>query len=571
MKKSILLSSLFVVVAGVSATAQCPVNAGPDRILCLNSDSSIELLGSPAGGQWSGSGVTPQGTFSSQTPGYHTLQYSYTTPSGCVGTDEVVVSVNPAPAISAGSAQEVCLNGTSIDLSTNAEVVGTWSGVGTNISGVFSPSVAGVGEHTLTLTADVNGCIVSSQVNVTVKPIPGVIAGENLQVCSDASLVPIQATYPVGGQWIGPMSPVAQNMFDPSMGAGTYTFTYRWTSPVTGCTGFDTKTIEVFEAPAVAYEMESTTSCTYPVVVPVTVNNSENTTYTWKINGETTTALYFNSVGNYTIERIATRGACTASQVKSFEVKQAPTAEFSLSNTGGCPGTHVKFENNSTNASIYIWELSNGESFMSRTPSITFNESGVYDVKLTAISSNGCSNERMIPAAIRIHETPEFEIVSSKAAIITGEIVDFEVSGAQDVTWFLADGTIAQGQKVSTLFRNAGENNIEVNVLTAEGCQVEKSTKVLVEQAEGMKFPGQFTPNGDGQADQFRPMNIGDWTAFNLKIYDMNGRVVFAGNNASEGWDGANANGGIYIYQAQALDTTTGHTISANGKVLLMN
>ena len=571
MKKSILLSSIFALTAVLSASAQCPVNAGPDRMLCLNNGSSIELLGSPAGGQWSGPGVTPQGVFSSQNAGYYTLNYSYTTPSGCIGTDQVVVTVNPSPAISAGQEQDLCLNASAIDLSSNAEVVGTWSGNGVNISGVFNPASAGVGTHTLTLTADVNGCIVSDQVQVTVKPLPGVVAGENMQVCSDASMVPVQATYPLGGQWSGPMSPVALNMFDPSVGAGIYNFTYSWTSPVTGCTGHDTKTIEVFEAPAVAYELESLSSCTYPVAVGVTTNNSSNTSYSWRINGQPTTALYFNAVGSYQIERIATRGGCTAVEAKTFEVKQAPQAAFSLSTEMGCPGTQVKFNNESENAQVYVWDLSNGESFMSRTPSITFNESGVYDVKLTAISANGCTDVKELTSAIRIYNTPEIEILTSKAEIVTGDVVDLEVNGASEVTWFLSDGTVANGHKVSTLFRNAGDNNISINVLTDEGCQIEKTTKIYVEQANEMVFPSQFTPNGDGLADVFRSTKIGDWSAFQIKIYDMNGRVVFAGNNASEGWDGTNANGGFYIYQAQAIDNTTGRMISANSKVLLMN
>ncbi|GAB3586748.1 DUF7948 domain-containing protein [Hymenobacter daeguensis] len=84
-----------------------PINAGPDTVLCPGSTQAFRLRGTPAGGTFTGPGVTgsvatgffftPPAGFSGST----TLSYTITSATLCSGTAQRQISVAPAPGVSA--------------------------------------------------------------------------------------------------------------------------------------------------------------------------------------------------------------------------------------------------------------------------------------------------------------------------------------------------------------------------------------------------------------------------------------------------------------------------------------
>lgn len=115
------------------------VNAGIDTTICYN-DSAISLNGIPAGGTWSGTGVTA-GLFDPGISGAGTYTVTYTyNDSGCLYTDSKKVTVL-LPDASWTSPGTWCESGGSINLNTliNGQSGGIWSGNG--VSGnTFNPS-----------------------------------------------------------------------------------------------------------------------------------------------------------------------------------------------------------------------------------------------------------------------------------------------------------------------------------------------------------------------------------------------------------------------------------------------
>lgn len=59
-------------------------------------NSIVNLIGTPAGGVFSGPFVTGN-TFNPSTPGTYNLTYTYTNAQGCIATDTITVVVNPTP------------------------------------------------------------------------------------------------------------------------------------------------------------------------------------------------------------------------------------------------------------------------------------------------------------------------------------------------------------------------------------------------------------------------------------------------------------------------------------------
>ncbi len=226
-------STLSVIVNGLPV-----VNAGSYGPFCTES-SDVTLLGSPAGGTWSGTGVT--GDQFSPSAGTQTLTYTYADGNGCSNSDQVVITVNPAPVVDAGSYGPFCSTDANVDL-VGSPTGGTWSGTGVT-GNQFSPSA---GTQTLTYTYDdVGGCSNSDQVVITVNPLPTVDAGNYGPVCSTDANVDLVGS-PAGGTWSG--TGVTGDQFSPSAGTQTLTYTY---ADGNGCSNSDQVVITVNPLPVV--------------------------------------------------------------------------------------------------------------------------------------------------------------------------------------------------------------------------------------------------------------------------------------------------------------------------------
>ncbi|MFZ1692132.1 MAG: PKD domain-containing protein [Flavobacteriales bacterium] len=207
------------------------VDAGADVITCAN-NASVSLNGSvtiATGGLWSGGA----GSF---TPNNSTLNATYV-PSAAeiaAGTvtltltsvgngicnavsDQMVITINPSPIVSAGSALQSCANNPSAQLSGSVQNAagGIWSGAGTfepsasNLNATYTPTAAEVaaGTATITLTSTGNGFCnaVSSQVVLTITSAPIVEAGASQVLCANNAAVSLsgQVLNATGGAWSG--------------------------------------------------------------------------------------------------------------------------------------------------------------------------------------------------------------------------------------------------------------------------------------------------------------------------------------------------------------------------------
>jgi gliding motility-associated-like protein len=184
-------------VAAISVNALPVVSAGSNISVC-NIPVATQLTGTPAGGTWSGTGVTASGAFTPTGIGNFTLTYSYTNASGCTGSSQMLASVvNPSTA-NAGGNQNLCIANAPLQVN-GLPAGGTWSGTGVTSSGLFTPT--GSGNVTLTYTYGSGTCASTDQMIVQVFNSPSVIVN-NPTVCegTNATLSAVGA----GGQ--GPYS-----------------------------------------------------------------------------------------------------------------------------------------------------------------------------------------------------------------------------------------------------------------------------------------------------------------------------------------------------------------------------
>lgn len=140
------------------------VNAGTDQMICAA--QSVILSGSGANTySWSG-GVTDGTSF--YPPATNTYTVTGTSLEGCLGTDQVVVTVNPIPVVFAGNNMTIC-EGQLVTLNASGANTYNWdNGISNGIA--FLPAV-GTTTYSVTGTTT-SGCTDTDQMDITVEPTP---------------------------------------------------------------------------------------------------------------------------------------------------------------------------------------------------------------------------------------------------------------------------------------------------------------------------------------------------------------------------------------------------------------
>lgn len=129
--------------------------------VCANNPAFSLTGGSPAGGIYSGSGVTGGNIFnpSLSGAGNQTITYTFTDGNGCVNSEQEIITVHTQPNVNVSlNANAVCVDNAMFMLTGGSPAGGTYSGMGVT-AGNFSAQTAGVGTHTITYSfTDGNGC-----------------------------------------------------------------------------------------------------------------------------------------------------------------------------------------------------------------------------------------------------------------------------------------------------------------------------------------------------------------------------------------------------------------------------
>lgn len=425
------------------------VDAGSDITAC--DQPIVETLTgySPAGGVWSGTGITNNtGEFTSPGIGTYTVTYTYTDPlTQCPNQDDIEVTVTTPPAIDAGDDISACLDDDPITLVDFSPVVGsTWTGTGiTNPAGEFDPDVSGSGIFIATLSFGSGSCLVEDTRTITVHELPVVDAGIDQSVCVDASPFNLSGFSPNDGTWSG--TGITDNIlgtFQPSTGVGLHLITYTYTDLITGCDNQDTKTIEVVALPVANFDL-SLEQC-QDANIDLTNTSTGADDYEWDFNDDTSTqenpTYAYTIPGTYTVELTANNSTgCTNTTSLEIDVLSLPTANFTVSELTGCGSLDVTFENTSSGDNLtYEWDLDNGSANTTVTtpPMTTFtelaNDDELYSIELT--TSNSCGSDiATINVFIQALPVADFSTDESEYCGTTVTVTNNSLGNPDDFDW----------------------------------------------------------------------------------------------------------------------------------------
>jgi gliding motility-associated-like protein len=442
---------VVVTVAGLPV-----IVAGIDQTVCVG--TSVTLSGS-GGSTYTWDNGVINGTSFIPVVGSLTYTVTGTDAGGCINTDQVVVTVNPLPVVGAGVDQTICI-GASVTLNGSGASTYTWNN-GVINGAAFNPVLT----NTYTVTGtDVNGCINTDQVLVTVNPLPIVGAGVDQTVCAGTAVTLNGSGASIYAWNNGVTNAVA---FTP-VATATYTVTG---TDVNGCINTDQVQVIVNNLPPVNAGIDQVVC----EGTSVTLNGSGASTYSWN-NSVTNGAAFIPAVGTitYTVTGTDANG-CINTDLVDVTVNPLPLTDAGADQIV-CIGTAVTLSGN--NAATYSWDngVTNNLAF---TPSV-----GTVTYTVVGTTAFGCVASDQV--VVTVNPLPVV-FAGNNITICDGQSVTLTGSGAVNYTW--NNGVLNGVQFTPTL----GTTTYTVTGTSAAGCINTDQVDVLVNPNPVISFNPDIT------------------------------------------------------------------------------
>lgn len=376
------VSTLYIVTgtdsAGCSATDSIMINVNPIPNIFINATTSIVCAGEST--TLTGGGGVSYTWDNGITDGVAFIPVSTTTYTvtgtdinGCSGTNQMMVNVNSLPIVSANATASSICTGGSITLTGSGAATYAWdNGVTDGIN--FVP----LATTTYTLTGtDGNGCSGTTTLNVTVNPLPVVLAGPDVSICSPGSIT-LNGSGANTYTWDNGVS-------DGVPFTATSTLTYTVTGfDLNGCSATDFVNVTVGNPLSVSLTpADETCGNSNGSITSAVTGGAGGNTYLWS-NAATTGDILMVGAGSYQLTVTDSNG-CTGTANTSISNFAGPVVSVTpvmvLCN-GANTGSATATLSGGTGPFLFNW--SNGAT----TADATSLSAGNYLVSVT--DQNGC-------------------------------------------------------------------------------------------------------------------------------------------------------------------------------------
>ena len=479
----------------ITINPQPTVDLGADQAIC-NGESIQLTAGGLTGGeqlQWNPTtGLdnpaigNPTATPTTTT----TYALGVTDANGCVGADDIEITVNPLPVADAGVDLTIC-DGDVASLSATGGVQYNWSPA----TGLSDPAIANpqatpatTTNYTVTVT-DANGCQDTDDLTITVNTPPVVDAGADDAIC-DEQTTQLVASGAQNYVWTPSIGLDDASISNPVFsGSATTTFTVTGTD-VNGCTSSDDVEITVFPLPVADFEPPTDVCLNSPTVI---VDNSSGTglNYSWNFGDGNTSAdasptNTYASTGTYTIDlTITDTNGCQATDSESATVTPLPLPQMNVfDGQEFCEFEEIQFINETQgNYANVLWDFGDN-AFVPAFPNTQSTEEnptffydnfafGPYTVSLVITDNNGCIGVGQTVVVINDKPVAEFSssIECEGAPTTFSDASSVFISTVNAWEWDFGDnfGTSSL-QNPTYQYQQAGTYSTELIVQTDAGC-----------------------------------------------------------------------------------------------------
>ncbi|MFT5876279.1 MAG: PKD repeat protein [Dokdonia sp.] len=385
----------YTVVSGActtSASESIAVVSPPTPIFpafaagfCDNSTPFLLSGATPAGGVYSGPGVTSN-IFSAAVAGIgsHALTYTYTDPSGCIGSAISAINVLPGVATSLGAFADVCADAAILTLTGGVPLGGYYTGLGVDTAvGTFNAIIAGTGIHTITYFGSGGVCLSASTSTITVNALPTVSLVALSSECLSTTSVTLSGGTPIGGTYSG--TAITSGVFNPSTaGLGTHWVYYSYTDPLTSCSGIDSASVNVVNN--IQSTISDTTVCENQVSFILSSGSPSGGIYSGIGIVANTFDPAIAGVGVYTITYTNVVNSCAISGTAVFTVDPLPSVILAPFNSICLTGGSVTLSGGLPLGGVY-----SGVGITNNILDPAVNGTGTMTITYS-YTQNGCSN-----------------------------------------------------------------------------------------------------------------------------------------------------------------------------------
>ncbi len=269
------------------------------------------------------------------------------------------------------------------------------------------------------------------------------------------------------------------------------------------------------------------------------------------VSAETSGAYYF---GFHTDGSTDQRYYVIIDDVEFHESETSPEISF----TPFVMENEVYFDTEAQNITEFLWNFDDGGTSALQSPTHIYENSGTYNVALTATSLCGA-----------IEQTEEITIdIDEITADFTYEVNEATVNFAADVTnannisWNFGDGHHATGSVVSNTYQNTGDHEVTLTAYSSTGFEeTTKTVTTLVHIADTDISQLKFYPNPATNKVHIESEQI----IKKIEILNLDGRTIIAKSGKAKTINIQNLATGTYILKI------TGKTRVEIAKLIVTN
>ncbi len=431
------------------------------------------------------------------------------------------------------------------------------------------PAITGLcaGNYTIGVT-DQTGCTTYKQINLTNPPTIGAsITGKTVTCINNTLTLTANingGTAPFSYAWnVVPSGNQSSIVVSPS---STKVYSVGITDNG-GCTTFATTTIQVRPAITVTVPANNTGLCLGAelTISPIVGGGDGNYTYQWLPTGLNTPTI---NVKNLTVSSFtfSVGDGCNspiAVKVITLTIFPKTKAIFETDGQLGCQPFCTQFNNITKKSTDAIWTFGDGPSQQTgNSATHCYQSSGVFDVKLNLIDSNGCEQETIETKYITVLKKPnvDFTFSNDRPTFYEPEVsITNRTDEALNYEWWFGNKLYSKDKEFDYVFKEVGCYSFTLKAINLRGCTDSLTKQICVTDGYNFYIPSFFSPDDDDLNEVFIPKGTG-WKPehYNFEVYSRWGIRVFKTNSITEGWDGklggTVAKPDVYIYRITLTD-----------------
>lgn len=512
-------------------------DAGLPQEICLNNGAyQLQGFNPLVDATWSGIGIIDAdlGTFDPLVSGEGDFTLTIEFGSGtCFSTDDMVITVLPLPVVTTIPDPIFCGNDPIDDLGAFSPAGGTWEGpsITDQILGVFDPSIGdGTYDVFYWYTDPISGCADTSNVTVSVSPVPVAEFTVDAQGCTNA---PVNITNnSTGGnfyEWdLGDGE--LDNVFDP-----IYTYPNEGIYDIElvvenlfGCRDSLVISNEIVDPPTAVFNLLPAEGCAPLFVEFENESIGQYLTYEWDLAidnsiDEVPDPLTYpqgDDVVEYTVELIATN-YCGVDVVQEIvTVFPQPTAGFGTDYDEFCTPWDAQINNTSTGLpDVYEWDFGDNTTSGEEEPGshVFFTDDEPTDYTITLITTNDCGTDTasytitVLPNTVTAFFNTD---TTSGCEPLTVEFTDFS-DGGTVISYDFGDDNVTNDANPTHTFTEEGIYTIYQYV--NNGCSFDTTTAMIeVFPSPDLDFTSDLPIVCEGEPVQFlnlsEDVNNVEWT-----------------------------------------------------------